>query len=108
MSDKMGDLFKAAQAMQARMMETQTRLKQLEVEGLSGAGMVKVTMNGEGKIVRVRIDPSVATPEDTGMLEDLIVAASGDAKTKLDAKVQSEMQSVAGGLGLPLGFKMPF
>jgi hypothetical protein len=104
----MGDIMKAAQAMQARMAETQTKLKQLEVEGQSGAGMVKVAMSGEGKIVRVRIDPSVASPDDVGMLEDLIVAASGDAKTKLDAKVQEEMQSVTGGLGLPPGLKLPF
>jgi hypothetical protein len=104
----MGDIMKAAQAMQARMAESQAKLKQLEVEGQSGAGMVRVAMNGEGKIVRVRIDPSVAGPDDVGMLEDLIVAASGDAKTKLDAKVQEEMQSVTGGLGLPPGMKLPF
>lgn len=104
----MGDIMKAAQAMQARMAESQAKLKQLEVEGQSGAGMVKIAMNGEGKIVRVRIDPSVAGPDDVGMLEDLIVAASSDAKTKLDAKVQEEMQSVTGGLGLPPGLKLPF
>lgn len=104
----MGDIMKAAQAMQARMAETQSKLKLLEVEGQSGAGMVKIAMNGEGKVVRVRIDPSVASPEDIGMLEDLIVAASSDAKTKLDAKVQEEMQSVTGGLGLPPGLKLPF
>lgn len=104
----MGDIMKAAQAMQARMAETQAKLKQLEVEGHSGAGMVKVAMNGEGKIVRVQIDPSVASPDDVGMLEDLIVAASGDAKAKLDVKVQDEMQAVTGGLGLPPGLKLPF
>lgn len=104
----MGDIMKAAQAMQSRMAETQSKLKLLEVEGQSGAGMVKIAMNGEGKIVRVRIDPTVASPDDVGMLEDLIVAASGDAKAKLDVKVQEEMQAVTGGLGLPPGLKLPF
>lgn len=104
----MGDIMKAAQAMQARMAESQTKLKQLEVEGQSGAGMVRVAMSGEGKIVRVRIDPSVVSADDVGMLEDLIVAAGNDAKTKLDVKVQEEMQSVTGGLGLPPGLKLPF
>lgn len=104
----MGDIMKAAQAMQSRMAEAQAKLKLLEVEGQSGAGMVRVQMNGEGKITRVHIDPTVATPEDVGMLEDLILAAGNDAKTKLDAKVQAEMQSVTGGLGLPPGMKLPF
>lgn len=104
----MGDIMKAAQAMQARMAETQSKLRQLEVEGRSGAGMVTIAMNGEGKVIRVRIDPSVVSPDDVGMLEDLIVAASGDAKAKLDQKVQEEMQSVTGGLGLPPGMKLPF
>ena len=104
----MGDLMKAAQAMQARMAEAQGKLKTLEVEGQSGAGAVRIAMNGEGKYIRVFIDPSVASPDDTGMLEDLILAAANDAKTKLDAKVAQEMQDVTGGLGLPGGMKLPF
>ena len=104
----MGDLMKAAQAMQARMSEAQDKLRLLEVEGQSGAGAVRIAMNGEGKIVRVRIDAMAAGPDDVGMLEDLILAAANDAKTKLDAKVADEMQGVTGGLGLPPGLKLPF
>ena len=104
----MGDLMKAAQAMQERMAEAQSKLKSLEVEGQSGAGAVRIAMNGEGRIVRVKIDPSVAGPEDAGMLEDLVLAAGNDAKAKLDVKVAEHMQGVTGGLGLPAGLKLPF
>jgi DNA-binding YbaB/EbfC family protein len=104
----MGDLMKAAQQMQARMAETQAKLKLLEVEGQSGGGMVRIAMNGEGRIVRVTIDRSVLSPDDAGLVEDLILAAGNDAKAKLDTKVQEEMQAVAGGMGLPPGLKLPF
>jgi DNA-binding YbaB/EbfC family protein len=104
----MGDLMKAAQAMQEAMTQAQTKLKALEVEGRSGAGAVAIAMNGEGKVTRVTIDPEIATPGDIGMLEDLVLAALNDAKTKLDARVADEMKSVTGGMQLPPGMKLPF
>ena len=104
----MGDIMKAAQQMQTKMAEAQTRLKAMEVEGQSGAGAVRVTLNGEGRAVRVGLDASIVAPDDIGMLEDLLVAAFNDAKGKMDAKVAQEVQSVTGGLGLPPGLKLPF
>lgn len=110
----LGNLMKQAQAMQQKMAELQERLAQMEVEGQSGAGMVKAVVNGKGEVKRMRIEPSVVDPADVGMLEDLIVAACNDARAKADAMNAEETQKLMGGLGLPPGlglpggFKLPF
>jgi DNA-binding YbaB/EbfC family protein len=110
----LGNLMKQAQAMQQKMAELQDRLAQMEVEGQSGAGMVKAVVNGKGEVKRMRIEPSVVDPADVGMLEDLIVAACNDARAKADAMNAEESQKLMGGLGLPPGlglpggFKLPF
>jgi DNA-binding YbaB/EbfC family protein len=78
------------------------------VEGTAGAGLVAITLNGKGDLRRVKIDPKLADPSDLEMLEDLIVAAHRDAKTKIEAMTQDEMQKVTGGLQLPPGMKLPF
>jgi DNA-binding YbaB/EbfC family protein len=110
----LGNLMKQAQAMQQKMTELQERLAQMEVEGQSGAGMVKAVVNGKGEVKRMRIEPSVVDPADVGMLEDLIVAACNDARAKADAMNAEETQKLMGGLGLPPGlglpggFKLPF
>jgi DNA-binding YbaB/EbfC family protein len=110
----LGNLMKQAQAMQQKMTELQERLAQMEVEGQSGAGMVKAVVNGKGEVKRMRIEPSVVDPADVGMLEDLIVAACNDARAKADAMNAEESQKLMGGLGLPPGlglpggFKLPF
>ena len=101
-------LMKQAQQMQSKMQEMQARLESIEVEGAAGAGLVAVTLNGKGDLRRVKIDPKVADPSDLEMLEDLIVAAHRDAKTKIEAMTQEEMQKVTGGLQLPPGMKLPF
>ena len=101
-----GDLMKQAQQLQARFQEAQERVNQIEAEGQSGGGMVRVTINGKGQAKRVRIDPSLIDPKDAGMLEDLVVAAINDARTKVDARMQDEMSKVTGGLPLPPGFKL--
>ncbi len=101
-------LMKQAQQMQEKMQELQTRLEAMELEGESGAGMVKVTMNGKSELRRVKIDPKLVDPSDVEMLEDLIVAAHRDAKMKLEAATAEEMQKVSGGLQLPPGMKLPF
>jgi DNA-binding YbaB/EbfC family protein len=101
-------LMKQAQQMQSKMQEMQARLESIEVEGTAGAGLVAVTLNGKGDLRRVKIDPKLADPSDLEMLEDLIVAAHRDAKTKIEAMTQVEMQKVTGGLQLPPGMKLPF
>jgi hypothetical protein len=101
-------LMKQAQQMQSKMQEMQSRLESIEVEGVAGAGLVAVTLNGKGDLRRVKIDPKLADPADIEMLEDLIVAAHRDAKTKIEAMTQEEMQKVTGGLQLPPGMKLPF
>lgn len=101
-------LMKQAQQMQSKMQEMQAKLETLEVEGVSGAGMVTMTLNGKGDLRRVKIDPKLADPADMEMLEDLIVAAHHDAKVKIEAMTQEAMQQVTGGLQLPPGMKLPF
>lgn len=101
----LGDLMKQAQQLQSRFQEAQERVNQIEAEGQSGGGMVKVVINGKGLAKEVRIDPSLIDPKDAGMLEDLLVAAINDARTKVDAKMGDEMAKVTGGLPLPPGLK---
>lgn len=101
-------LMKQASQMQAKMAEMQAKLESLEVEGAAGAGLVSVLLSGKGELKRVKIDPKLAEPAETEMLEDLIVAAHADAKRKLEAITTAEMQQVTGGLNLPAGMKLPF
>jgi DNA-binding YbaB/EbfC family protein len=84
----------------------QTTLERLEIVGTSGAGLVKVTVNGKNETRRVDIDPSLFVPADKGVVEDLIVAAANDARTKVEHTVQEQMKSITGGLPLPPGFKL--
>ena len=105
--DIMG-MMKKAQAMQAKLQEAQDELGRLEVEGASGGRMVAVTLNAKGELRGVRIDPSLLTPSDKEMLEDLIMAAFADAKNKADRVAAEKMQSLTAGLPLPPGMKLPF
>ncbi|MCF4165827.1 YbaB/EbfC family nucleoid-associated protein [Zavarzinia compransoris] len=105
---KIMDMMKQAQAMQAKMAEMQNSLDEVEVEGRSGGGLLTVTMTGKGDVKGVKIDPSLIVPEDAEVLEDLVVAAVRDAKSKAEARMAEEMQKATAGLGLPAGFKMPF
>jgi len=104
----LGQMMKQVQDMQARMAEMQEKLLDVEVMGASGGGMVQATLNGKGAVKALKIDPSLVNPAETEVLEDLIVAAINDAKTKADDKLQSEMSKLTGGLPLPPGFKLPF
>jgi len=105
MKDLMGMMSKVRE-MQTRMQEVQTELSQMEIEGRSGAGMVEVVMNGKFDVQRIKIDPSLAKPDEVDILEDLIVAAVQDAKSKVEAAVQEKMAAVTGGLPLPPGLKL--
>ena len=104
----LGQIMKQVQDMQERMSEMQAKLAEVEVEGSSGAGMVRTVVNGKGELKRIKIDPSIFKPEDAEVVEDLIVAAVNDAKSKADERMQSEMGKLTGGLPLPPGFKLPF
>ena len=101
-------LMKQASQMQAKMEEMQNGLASLEIEGQAGAGLVAVTLTGKGDLKRVRIDPKLADPAETEMLEDLIVAAHAEARRHLETRTAEEMQKVTGGLNLPPGMKLPF
>ncbi|MBP2315146.1 YbaB/EbfC family nucleoid-associated protein [Azospirillum soli] len=104
----LGQMMKQAQQMQTKMAEMQNRLGEVEVTGQSGAGMVQVTINGKSEMKKVKLDKSIVDPNDTEMLEDLIVAAFNDAKTKAEQLVAEETQKMMGGLKLPPGMKLPF
>jgi nucleoid-associated protein EbfC len=107
MKMQLAELMKQAQQMQDDMRRLQEELASVEVEGESGAGMVKVTMTCKHDVKRVNIDPSLIG-EDKEMLEDLVAAAMNDAARKVEAAVQEKMAGIAGGLGLPPGMKLPF
>lgn len=103
----MNDIMKQAQAMQEKMQKLQEESAKREVSGESGAGLVKVTMNGRHDVRAVNIDSSLLK-EDKEILEDLIAAAINDAVRKVESNQQEQMQKLTGGLQMPPGFKMPF
>ena len=105
MKDIMG-MMKQMGQMQARMQKMQEELAEIEVEGQSGGGLVKVTMTGKGDLKRVRIDPSLMEADEAEIVEDLLVAAAADAKGKVEAVMQDKMKELTGGLPLPPGLKL--
>ncbi|HZX26531.1 MAG TPA: YbaB/EbfC family nucleoid-associated protein [Telluria sp.] len=107
MKNQLAGLMKQAQAMQENMKKAQDSLAQIEVEGQSGAGMVKVVMTCKNDVKRVSIDPSLLG-DDKDMLEDLVAAAFNDAVRKAEATAAEKMSSVTAGMPMPPGFKMPF
>ncbi|HZE11633.1 MAG TPA: YbaB/EbfC family nucleoid-associated protein [Burkholderiales bacterium] len=107
MKEQLAGLMQQAQRMQEHMRKLQDELATVEVEGQSGAGMVKVTMTCKHDVKRVKIDPSLLGDEKE-MLEDLVAAAMNDAGRKVEAAVQEKMGAITGGLGLPPGMKLPF
>ena len=104
----LGGLMKTMQQMQSKVADAHKKMEKIEAEGSSGAGMVKVTSNGEGKLLAISIDPSLCVPEDVEILEDLIKAAFEDARKKVEASRAAMEKDLMGGLPLPPGFKMPF
>ena len=103
-----GNMMKQAQQLQKKMAEMQEKLNSIEVEGISGGGMVKVLASAKGEIKRIFIDDSLMVKEEKEMTEDLIVAAINDAKQKGELASQEEIKSVTGGLPIPPGIKFPF
>ena len=103
----LGNMMKQAQQMQENMQKMQEKLADVEVEGVSGAGLVKVLMTCRNNVRRVTIDPSLLS-DDKEMLEDLIAAAINDAVRKAEATTQEKMSGFTAGLNLPPGLKLPF
>lgn len=101
-------MLQQAQELQSRMADIQSKLEAQESEGSSGGGMVKASINGKGHAVKISIDSKLIDPSEKDMLEDLIVAAFNDAKTKMESTFTEEMGKLTAGMPLPPGFKMPF
>lgn len=107
MKGGMGNIMKQAQEMQEKMQRVQEEVAKAEVTGASGAGLVKVVMNGRHDVKQVSLDDSIMS-EDKELLEDLLAAAVNDAVRKVEEYSQEKMSSVTSGMQLPPGFKMPF
>jgi DNA-binding YbaB/EbfC family protein len=105
MRDIMG-LMKQAQGLQQKMQDLQAELETLEVQGSSGGGAVTVTMTVKGALRSVNVDPSLLVPDEKEILEDLIVAAHADARTRADRLAQERMQELTKGLPIPPGMKL--
>ena len=100
-------MLEQAQEMQKKMADAKESLKNISVEGESGGGGVKVILNGNGEMISIQIDPKIIA-EEKSVIEDLIVAATNNAKKNVESKTQEEMSKLTGGLQLPAGFKLPF
>jgi DNA-binding YbaB/EbfC family protein len=107
MKNQLAGLMKQAQQMQDNLQKAQEELARIEVEGQSGAGLVKVAMTCKHDVKRVTIDPTLLG-EDKDMLEDLIAAAVNDAVRRVEATTQEKMAGLTTGMPLPPGFKLPF
>ena len=106
--ENLDELLKMAQDAQAKLMQAQEDLDHVEVEGVSGGGLVRIRASAKGRIVSIDIDESLLAPSEKQMVEDLLAAAINDARAKADVAAQEAMRGATGGLQLPPGFKMPF
>ena len=102
------NMIKQAQDLQKKMAEAQEKVEALEAEGISGGGIVKITINGKNNVTSVNIDEIAIDKNEKEILEDLIVAAFNDARDKIQRKIADEMSSLTGGIKLPPGMKLPF
>ena len=98
-------ILNKAKELEAKMKESQEKIKNIKVEGMSGANSVKVTLNGDGEMIQINISPETMK-EEKSIIEDLIVAAHNNAKAQLKSKTSEEISKATGGLGMP-GFKWP-
>lgn len=102
------NMMKQAQAMQKKMLEEQEKLAAQEYTGQAGGGVVSISMNGKGDLLKVQIAKELANPDEVEILEDLIIAAFNDAKKKQSEDSESSMSGLMGGMNLPSGLKLPF
>ena len=105
MADFLG-LMKQAAELKSKMEALQAELDQIEVEGVAGGGLVKVRITAKGEVKSVALDRSLMKPEETEIVEDLLVAAHADARRKAETLMQEKMKALTGGLPLPPGFKL--
>jgi hypothetical protein len=108
MMENLDELLKMAQDAQAKLLQAQEDLDRVEVEGMSGGGLVRIRASAKGRIISVEVDESLLAPSEKQMVEDLVAAAINDARAKADVAAQEAMRGATGGLQLPPGFKMPF
>ncbi|MGQ7794253.1 YbaB/EbfC family nucleoid-associated protein [Faunimonas sp. B44] len=107
MKDLMG-MMKQAKELQDRLGSLQQEISEMEITGSAGGGLVTVTVDGKGQVKGVKIDPSLARADEIEVLEDLVVAAATDARTKADRAAEAKMGELTSGLSLPAGLKLPF
>ncbi len=100
-----GKILNKAKELEAKMKESQEKIKNIQVQGISGANSVQVTLNGDGEMIKLEISPETIK-EEKSIIEDLIVAAHNNAKAQLKTKTSEEISKATGGLGIP-GFKWP-
>jgi len=100
-------VLEQAKNMQNKMKETQESIKKIEAEGIAGGGSIKIYLNGDGELIKLHMAPEIMK-ESKEILEDLIIAAHGDAKKKIKIKTSEELSKITGGIPLPPGFKWPF
>lgn len=106
--NNMSQIMKQAKVMQEKMAEMQKKIEQTEVEGTSGGGAVKVLINGKHEVKKINIDKSLIDPNESEVLEDLIIAALNDANKKIVENTNNQLGSISSGMGLPPGMKLPF
>lgn len=102
----LSDIMQQARELQTKLASTQAELEAMEIEGQGGGGLVRVTLTGRGVMRSIKIDPSLITPGEGEVLEDLIIAAHNDAKTKMDRATADKMRDMTGGMALPPGFNL--
>ena len=107
MADFLG-MMKQAKVLQEKMQGVQAEIAALEATGIAGAGLVTVTVDGKGGLKAIKIDPSLAKPDEIEILEDLVIAAANDARGKAEAMAAEKMKALTAGLPLPPGFSLPF
>ncbi|WP_208440271.1 YbaB/EbfC family nucleoid-associated protein [Bartonella raoultii] len=104
----MMNMMKKAKEMQEKMQQMQEELAKIQVIGTAGGGLVNVTLNGKNIITAIQIDPSLLTPEEAEVLEDLIMAAYNEARAKIEVAIEEKTKSIMAGIPLPPNFKLPF
>jgi DNA-binding YbaB/EbfC family protein len=101
-------IMKQAKEMQEKMAEVQKKIEEAEVEGISGGGVVKVTVDGKHNLKKIKIDSSLVDKKEVEVLEDLIVAAVNDATKKISENMSNSLGEISSGMNLPPGMKLPF
>ena len=102
------EIMKQASKIQDQMKSAKEELKNIETEGTSGGGLVKVTINGDHELNKIDIDPSILVASEKEIIEDLIIAAFTDAKSKINSEIAKKMNDIPGGLPIPPGFNIGF